>query len=99
MIFYHSVLPDAWAQFSDKDYYEADSLHSEGFIHASFEEQLEETLRIYFKGHEKVVILKIDEAKMEPELRVEKSRKGEFFPHIYGPLNKSAIIDIEERKL
>lgn len=99
MIFYHSVLPEFWAKFDDKDYYEADSLYSEGFIHASFAEQLEQTLKIYFKGFEEVIILTIDEAKLETELRVEASRNGEFFPHIYGRLNKSAITHIEKRKL
>jgi uncharacterized protein (DUF952 family) len=99
MIIYHSTSPEEWAKYENKDFYEAESLYSEGFIHASFAEQLDETLRLYFKDYEKVTILKIDEVSLDAEIRVEKSRNGEFFPHIYGRLNKSAVVNIEERQL
>jgi uncharacterized protein (DUF952 family) len=99
MIIYHSTTPAEWAKYENNDYYEAESLHSEGFIHASFAEQLDQTLRLYFKDVEKVLILKIDEMNLDAEIRVEKSRDGEFFPHIYGRVNKSAVVNVEERQL
>lgn len=99
MIIYHSTTPQDWQKFENLDHYESESLHSEGFIHASFAEQLNETLKLYFKDTEKVMILKIDEVNLDSEIRVEKSRNGEFFPHIYGRVNKSAIVFIEERLL
>jgi uncharacterized protein (DUF952 family) len=99
MIFYHTTTPEHWGKYADHNHFEADSLYSEGFIHASFEEQLDDTLKIHFKDIPKVIILKIDEALLEPELKVEKSRNGQFFPHIYGKINKSAITEIEEREL
>lgn len=99
MIIYHSTTPEDWKKFENEDYYEAESLHSEGFIHASFAEQLDETLRLYFKDYPNVIILKIDEVALDAEIRVEKSRNGEFFPHIYGRLNKSAVVYLEERQL
>jgi uncharacterized protein (DUF952 family) len=99
MVIYHSTTPQDWQKFENLDYYEAESLYSEGFIHASFAEQLDETLKIYFKDTENVIILKIDEVNLDAEIRVEKSRNGEFFPHIYGRVNKSAIVNVEERRL
>ncbi len=99
MIIYHSATPEDWKKFENEDFYEAESLHSEGFIHASFAEQIDETLRLYFKDYPKVIILKIDEVALDAEIRVEKSRNGEFFPHIYGRLNKSAVVYLEERQL
>ena len=99
MTFYHITTPEQWAKFRDKDFYEAESLQTEGFIHASFAAQLEETLKIYYKGVREVLILTIDSEKLTSKLIVEKSRGGEDFPHIYGAINKSAIVAAEERIL
>ncbi len=99
MIFYHVTTPEKWAKFKDKDFYEAESLQAEGFIHASFAGQLEESLKIYYKGVPEVLILMIDSEKLTSKLIIEKSRNCEDFPHIYGAINKSAILEIEERIL
>lgn len=99
LIFYHITTPEKWAEFKDKDFYEAESLKTEGFIHASFSEQLEETLKIYYQDAREVLILTVDSEKLTSKLIVEKSRKGEDFPHIYGVINKSAIVRIETRIL
>ena len=99
MIFYHITTPENWAEFEDKDFYEAESLQTEGFIHASFAEQLEETLKIHYKNVSQVLLLTINSDLLTSKLVVEKSRNGEDFPHIYGVINKSAILEIEERIL
>lgn len=99
MTFYHITTPEQWAKFIDKDFYEAESLQTEGFIHASFAEQLEETLKIHYKNVTQVLLLTIDSDLLTSKLVVEKSRSSEDFPHIYGAINKSAITAIEERIL
>jgi uncharacterized protein (DUF952 family) len=99
MTFYHITTPEHWSKYAADSFYEAESLHSEGFIHGSFAEQLDETLAVYYKSVEKVLILTIEEVNLESELKVEKSRNGQFFPHVYGRLNKSAISNVEEREL
>lgn len=99
MIFYHITTPEQWAKFKDEDFYQAESLQIEGFIHASFAAQLEETLKVHYRGVAKVLILTIDSKKLTSELVVEKSRNGEDFPHVYGAINKTAIVGIEERIL
>ena len=99
MIFYHITTAENWAKFADKDFYEAESLKTEGFIHASFDEQLEETLKIHYKGVREVLLLTVDSEKLTSKLIVEKSRNGEDFPHIYGAINKSAIVRTEKRIL
>lgn len=99
MIFYHITTPEQWAKFAEKDFYEAETLQTEGFIHASFAAQVKETLKIYYKGVREVLILTIDSEKLTSKLVVEKSRNGEDFPHVYGAINKSAITAIEERIL
>ena len=97
MTFYHITTPNEWAQFEGKDYYETASLQTEGFIHCSFEEHLEGTLNLYFKGVEKIILLTIDPSVLTSKLVVETSRDGQMFPHIYGPINKSAITSVDER--
>jgi uncharacterized protein (DUF952 family) len=99
MIFYHITTPEEWAKFEGKDFYAAKSLDTEGFIHASFAEQLEETLRIHYKNVPQVYILTIEAGLLSAELKLESSRSGAVFPHIYGVLNKSAILDREIRDL
>ena len=89
--------PESWAKFINEDFYEAESLHTEGFIHGSYAEQLEESLQKYFIGIPKVIIMTIEPSLLTSRLVIEKSRNDELFPHIYGAINKSAITHVEER--
>lgn len=97
MNIYHIVLPERWAQFETKEFYEAESLETEGFIHCSYENQLPGVIERYYKSVAQILILTIDPEKLSSDLVLEESTGGEFYPHIYGPLNKSAIIDIKPR--
>lgn len=99
MIIYHIVLPDVWEAFKEKEFYEAASLPTEGFIHCSFARQIEGVLERYYQGVEKVLILTIDSVKLTSELVNEPSTQDEIYPHIYGPINREAIIGIENREL
>ncbi|MES2774327.1 MAG: DUF952 domain-containing protein [Bacteroidota bacterium] len=93
--FYHIVTPAQWQLFADSIYYEAPSLHTEGFIHASTAEQVEATINRYYKGEPMVLLLKIEVEKLSAELKYELAPSvNEYFPHIYGRLNKDAIIEI-----
>ena len=99
MIIYHIVLPETWEIFREKDFYEAESLQTEGFIHCSFAEQIEGVLGRYYKGVEKVLILTIDSEKLTSKLVNEPSTNNEIYPHIYGQINRDAIVEIEEKIL
>jgi uncharacterized protein (DUF952 family) len=99
MNFYHITTPEQWAKFQDKNYFEAESLTTEGFIHGSYAEQLEETLALYYKNVPKILLLDINPSRLRVEFKIEESRGGAFFPHIYGQLNKSAIDRIIIRDL
>ena len=98
MTIYHIVLPEVWAAF-DGDLYEAESLGSEGFIHCSFENQLDGVLQRYYSGAESVVLLEIDSDKLTSKLVNEPSTNNEIYPHIYGPINRDAVIEFEERRI
>jgi uncharacterized protein (DUF952 family) len=97
MLIYHIVLPDVWEKFKDENEYEAESLASEGFIHCSYRNQLDDVLERYYKDAEKVLILHINPHLLKSDLVAEPSTNREIYPHIYGKINKSAIVNVEER--
>jgi len=99
MLIYHIVLPDVWEKFADEHEYEAESLQTEGFIHCSYRNQLDEVLERYYKDAGKVLILHINPHYLKSELVAEPSTAREIYPHIYGRINKSAIVNIEERSI
>jgi uncharacterized protein (DUF952 family) len=99
MFIYHIALPEIWEKFKGRPSYQPPSLAAEGFIHCSYEGQIDKVLQRYFKGIERVLILKIDTAKLLAKLVEEPSTNDEVFPHIYGRLNHNAVVDIEDRNL
>ena len=82
--------------------YAAPSLKSEGFIHCSTIKQTVETANIFFKGQNGLILLCINETKLKSECKYENPtgggqhnpNVGNLFPHIYGPINISAIIEV-----
>ena len=99
MFIYHVVLPAVWERFKTKPSYQPDSLTTEGFIHCSYASQLEGVLERYYSGVQKVLILTIETDKLLSKLVKEASTNNELFPHIYGRLNHSAVVNVEERIL
>ena len=99
MLIYHIVFPAVWEVFKNKDFYEADSLQSEGFIHCSFAGQLETVLRRYYKGVERVLILELETEKLTSKLVNEPSTGGEIYPHIYGKIRAEAIVEVQEKQI
>jgi uncharacterized protein (DUF952 family) len=99
MFIYHIVLPEVWERFKNRPSYQPDSLATEGFIHCSYASQLPGVLKRYYRGVERVLILKIDTEKLFSKLVKEASTNDEIYPHIYGRLNHNAVVDVEDRIL
>jgi uncharacterized protein (DUF952 family) len=99
MLIFHIVTPETWEKFKDENEYEAESLQTEGFIHCSYRHQLDDVLQRYYKDAESVLIMHINPHYLKSELIAEPSTNREIYPHIYGKINKSAIVNIEERKI
>lgn len=92
---YHLTTQESWDQALSQGEYRAASLESEGFIHASTIDQLEGSANRFFSGHPGLLLLKIEVAEIKPAMVWEKSSHSEApFPHIYGPLNLNAVIEI-----
>lgn len=94
-IIYHVVMPDYWAEFAEKKVFTPPTFEEEGFIHCCTEEQINYVLTTYFKGVAEILLLKIDANLLTAELKIEPAN-GQYFPHIYGAINKSAIINIKK---
>lgn len=99
MNIYHIITPEVWEKFKDAELYEAESLRIEGFIHCSFERQLESVLKRYYQGIEEVLIMEIEPDKLTSRLVNEPSTNDEIYPHIYGAINRDAIVGVKEKKL
>lgn len=93
---YHVVPAATWSTFDGEPTYEADSLRSEGFIHLSEQQQVAGVLDRYYQHVSGLLLLHIDPARLTHELRYEAAGNGELFPHVYGPINKDAVVEIEK---
>ncbi|MEM9802373.1 MAG: MqnA/MqnD/SBP family protein [Planctomycetota bacterium] len=71
------------------------SLDAEGFVHLSFPEQLAGTLDVHFEGVERVLLLELDRARVQKDVRHEISRGGASFPHLYRALDLT--LDVTDR--
>jgi len=95
MIIYHITTADEWKKACFDSLYEAPSLHTEGFIHCSTENQVKGVLERYFQGKTKLLKLVIDTDKLESKLKFELAPSvNEEFPHVYGPINIEAVIGV-----
>ncbi len=89
----HITTKIAWESARDEGFYRGDTLESEGFIHCSRIDQVLGVANDRFPGQEGLVLLCIDEARVGAEVRDEDCyATGEAFPHIYGPLNRDAVV-------
>ena len=95
-IIYHVTTAAEWKAAQEKGFYEAASLKAEGFIHCSEEHQVAGVLDRYFSGQDNLFKLIIDTSKLTSRYVQEWSPSiRDTFPHIYGPINLEAVIDVE----
>jgi uncharacterized protein (DUF952 family) len=91
----HITTRDAWLAAQDAGLYRANSLETEGFIHCSLPQQVVAVADGYYPGREGLVLLVIDPERLDAPVRFEDCYEtGQDFPHIYGPLNLDAVIDV-----
>jgi uncharacterized protein (DUF952 family) len=59
---------------------------TDGFIHFSAADQVEETAAKHFSGQRDLVLVAVDPQGLGAALKWEVSRGGALFPHLYAPL-------------
>jgi uncharacterized protein (DUF952 family) len=93
---YHVTTKENWDKAVAAGFYEAPSLHTEGFIHNSTAAQVQGVLERYYAGQTNLVLLHIEETKLTAELKYELAPSvNEMFPHIFGVINIDAIVKTE----
>jgi uncharacterized protein (DUF952 family) len=71
------------------------SLDEVGFIHCSRLHQVTRVANAVYPGEHGLVLLVIDTDRVAAEIRDEAGPgSDERFPHIYGPLNLDAVVDV-----
>ena len=98
---YHLALRDEWeaAATAGASYRRStlgSSLEDVGFIHCSFVHQVQRIADLVYRGRNDIVLLVVDPARLDSEVRVETLDGGDDrFPHIYGPLPIDAVVAVE----
>ena len=92
---YHIVTRADWDRQANEAAYEAASLQTEGFIHLSTKEQVAGVLERYYQNVPDLLLLQVDPDRLVHSLRYEAATNNELFPHLYGKLNKDAVVTVE----
>lgn len=95
-VIYHIVAAADWAGQANSPTYAAPSLDTDGFIHLSTRHQVAGVLERYYRHVPDLLLLHVDADRLLAELKYEVATNNESFPHLYGPLNKDAVVRIEE---
>ena len=64
----------------------------DGFIHFSYADQVPGTLERHFATDAMIVLAAFDQAVFGASLKVEASRGGALFPHVYGTVTKKGLL-------
>jgi uncharacterized protein (DUF952 family) len=91
----HITSAPEWERAIETGSYEDPSLATEGFIHFSFPEQVVRVATANFGGRSDLVLLVVDPQRLRAPLKLEVPERGApEFPHLYGPLNLDAVVDV-----
>ena len=72
---------------------------ADGFIHFSTAEQTRETAAKHFSGRDDLLLIKVATAPMARHYKMEVSRGGALFPHLFAALPVSNAVEWQELPL
>ena len=64
----------------------------DGYIHLSGKQQVDGTLKNFYKNQKNLILLKVDTLKLD-HLVWEQASDGNMFPHLYSSLDISNVVD------
>ncbi len=95
MIILHALTKKFWDTYQEKNFYGDYSLNKYGFIHCSDISTYHLVAPNFKNEHDEMILLVIDTEQVTSKIIWEDCNNcGTKYPHIYGLLNKSAIISI-----
>ncbi len=93
-VIYHMCHADEWQTALAAGQYNGSSQdRADGFIHFSSRDQVWTSAAKHRRGQPGIVLLTVDATALGEALKWEPSRGGQLFPHLYGPLDTSAVIE------
>ena len=94
----HICAADEWRFAKDRGEHRPDSLGDVGFIHLSGPEQVHLPANRLYPGRTDLVLLHVDPGRLTAPVRWEPGVPTDpdsmLFPHLYGPLQASAVITV-----
>lgn len=95
MILYHITDQSHWIKHESETFYIPPNYLADGFIHCSTGDQVLTVAEKYYADVPNLLLLKIDEKLVSAAIVLENLERGEEkFPHIYGHLEKQAIVGV-----
>lgn len=95
---FHITTRSVWELAVETGHYVPATFAADGFIHLSDERQWFRTAQRFYHGQRNLVLLVIEETRLEAPLRREPA-DGELFPHLYGRLNLDAVVSVYDLPL
>ena len=92
---FHICQKEDWRAAQDAGIYSPLSIETEGFIHFSNAGQVANVVNTFYKDLPDLVLLHAVIDKIFSEVKWEDS-DGDVFPHVYGPLNLEAVMEVED---
>lgn len=97
---YHICRREEWLAAQDVGRYGGSSQdRADGFIHFSAADQVVDSAARHRAGQAGLVLLTVEAAALGEALKWEPSRRGLFFPHLYGDLPLSAVSRVDDLPL
>ncbi len=98
----HVTTRKQWIEATRLGQYTVPSLEMDGFIHASTISQVVPVAAKFYKGLTGLILLEVDIKKLTSEVKWEPPTggpppgvpEGDAFPHIYGPINLDAVVQV-----
>jgi uncharacterized protein (DUF952 family) len=90
----HITSAEAWSRARADGEYQGDTFLQEGFIHASTPRQVLAVANARYRHMPDPILLVIDPRRLASALRHETGENGQSYPHIYGPLNLDAVLQV-----
>jgi uncharacterized protein (DUF952 family) len=93
---YHMCRADEWAEAIKTGTYRGSSQDlADGFIHFSTAAQIVESARKHRAGQDGLLLVAVESERLGARLKWEKSRGGDLFPHLYGPLDPAESASVQ----
>jgi uncharacterized protein (DUF952 family) len=89
---YKVVSQQEWATAEREGVFLGSGIDSrDGYIHLSSDEQVEQTVALYFADRDDLVLVTLEAERFGDALRWEPSRGGALFPHLYASLPLDSV--------